>query len=244
MPQLKSSRENKPWHGQRVGITGVRGSLGQALARGFQAAGAEVIGLTHRQPPTEAIPAIDRWVSWTCGREMDLEAHLLELDVLVLNHGINPQGDQSAAALERALEVNALSTWKLLCICEELARRGLGPRDVWINTSEAEVQPAVSPGYEISKRLIGQLVSIRGAVRSGQERSQLTLRKLILGPFRSELNPIGVMDANFVANQILFQARLGSRLIVVTPNPLTYLVVPLSELARRVYSLVLNRPDR
>ena len=41
-----------------------------------------------------------------------------------------------------------------------------------------------------------------------------------------------------------FQARLGSRLIVVTPNPLTYLVVPLSELARRVYSLVLNRPDR
>ena len=86
MPQLKSSRESKPWHGQRVGITGVRGSLGQALARGFQAAGAEVIGLTHRQPPPEAIPAIDRWVSWTCGREMDLEAHLLELDVLVLTH--------------------------------------------------------------------------------------------------------------------------------------------------------------
>ena len=66
--------------------------------------------------------------------------------------------------MEQALEVNALSTWKLLCICEQLARRGLGPQDVWINTSEAEVQPAVSPGYEISKRLIGQLVSIRGAV--------------------------------------------------------------------------------
>ena len=242
MPQLKSSRESQPWHGQRVGITGVRGSLGQALAIGFQAAGAEVIGLTHRQPPTEAIPASDRWVSWTCGREMDLEAHLLELDVLVLNHGINPQGDQSAAALERALEVNALSTWKLLCICEELARRGLGPRDVWINTSEAEVQPAVSPGYEISKRLIGQLVSIHGAVRSAEARKALRIRKLVLGPFRSELNPIGLMDASFVAGQIVLQAGFGLNLIIVSPNPLTYVLMPLSELGRRLYSRALNRP--
>ena len=234
----------KSWHGLRVGITGARGRLGMALAKRFRAAGAEVTGFTHSAHLSDPTGPVDNWVTWSCGAEEQLKAQLLNLDLLVLNHGVNPQGDQTLEALDRALEVNALSTWKLLCICEQLARRGLGPRDVWINTSEAEVQPAVSPGYEISKRLIGQLVSVRGAVRSGQERSQLTLRKLILGPFRSELNQIGVMDANFVANQILFQARLGFRLIVVTPNPLTYLVVPLSELARRVYSLVLNCPDR
>jgi len=114
---------------------------------------------------------------------------------------------------------------------------------VWINTSEAEIQPAVSPGYEVSKRLIGQLVSIRGAVRSERERSQLTLRKLVLGPFRSTLNPIGIMNADFVAGQILFQAGLGARLIVVTPNPLTFVLMPLSELGRRLYSRGLNRRD-
>jgi hypothetical protein len=114
---------------------------------------------------------------------------------------------------------------------------------VWINTSEAEIQPAISPAYEVSKRLIGQLVSIRGAVRSERERSQLTIRKLVLGPFRSILNPVGVMNADFVAGQILFQAGLGSRLIVVTPNPLTLLILPLSELARRLYSRGLNRRD-
>ena len=31
---------------------------------------------------------------------------------------------------------------------------------------------------------------------------------------------------------------------MVTPNPLTYIFVPLSELVRRAYSLVLNRPDQ
>ena len=169
---------------------------------------------------------------------------MLNLDLLVLNHGVNPQGDQTLEALDRALEVNALSTWRLLRLCEQLARTDEGPRDVWINTSEAEIQPAVSPAYEISKRLIGQLVSIRGAVRSNQDRSKLKLRKLVLGPFRSELNPIGMMDADFVAGQIIFQARLGARLIVVTPNPLTYLLMPLSELARWGYSRALNRRDQ
>ena len=36
-------------------------------------------------------------------------------------------------------------------------------RELWVNTSEAEIQPAASPAYELSKRLIGQLVSLRGA---------------------------------------------------------------------------------
>ena len=47
-----------------------------------------------------------------------------------------------------------------------------------------------------------------------------------------------------MAKQILGQASLGSRLIIVTPNPLTYLLMPLNELGRRLYSRLFSRPDR
>ena len=66
----------------------------------------------------------------------------------------------------------------------------------------------------------------------------------MLGPFRSELNPIGLMTADFVAAQVLRQAQLGLHLVIVSPNPLTYVLMPLSELGRRLYSRALNRPDR
>jgi hypothetical protein len=52
------------------------------------------------------------------------------------------------------------------------------------------------------------------------------------------------MDANWVANQVLNQASWGLRLIIVTPNPLTYLLMPVTELGRRTYSRILSRPDR
>ena len=74
-------------------------------------------------------------------------------------------------------------------------------------------------------------------------REALILRKLVLGPFNSSLNPIGVMDADFVATQVLRQASWGLRLVIVTPNPLTYVLVPLNEVGRRIYSRILNRPD-
>ena len=80
---------------------------------------------------------------------------------------------------------------------------------MWINTSEAEIQPAVSPVYELTKRMLGQLVSIRGAVLDATGREALILRKLVLGPFRSSLNPIGVMGADFVASQVLAPGELG-----------------------------------
>ena len=112
---------------------------------------------------------------------------------------------------------------------------------MWVNTSEAEIQPAVSPAYEMSKRLIGQLVSLRGANLDKNLREHLVIRKLVLGPFRSELNPIGVMSAEFVVRQVLMQVGLGLRLVIVTPNPLTYVLMPLTELGRWVYSRSLSR---
>ena len=70
----------------------------------------------------------------------------------------------------------------------------------------------------------------------------MKLRKLVLGPFQSDLNPIGVMTAGFVAKKILWQARIGLNLIIVSPNPLTYVLMPISELGRWLYSSALNRP--
>ena len=139
-----------PFHGKRIGITGARGALGAALARCFRAAGAHVIGFTHGSTPHLQPDGPHRWVSWSCGQEASLEADLAEIDVLILNHGINPQGNQSPDVIDQALEINTLSSWRLMQRFEAISRalpQGR-PREVWINTSEAEIQPAVSPVYE------------------------------------------------------------------------------------------------
>ena len=107
-----------------------------------------------------------------------------------------------------------------------------------MNTSEAEIQPALSPAYELSKRLIGQLVSLRWSAPASERVELPKLRKLVLGPFHSDLNPIGVMSADFVAGQILWQAEIGLPLIIVTPNPATLLVMPLVELGRLIYNRI------
>jgi hypothetical protein len=48
------------------------------------------------------------------------------------------------------------------------------------------------------------------------------------------------MSADLVASQIVQQADLGLNLIIVTPNPLTYLLMPLTELGRMIYSRLLG----
>ena len=240
---------SSPWSGARIGITGVRGALGQAFCRQFLQQGAIVVGLSHgpRVETSDPSTSPQEWVQWSCDHEQDLDPVLETLDVLVLNHGINPAGDQSSSALTRALTINALSSWRLINRFEAIAKRSprpAGPRELWVNTSEAEIQPALSPGYELSKRLIGQLVSLRWSNRSAEEIKTMQLRKLVLGPFKSELNPIGVMSADWVARQVLTQARFNLSLIIVTPNPLTYVLMPLSEIGRSVYNRLFNRPDR
>ena len=225
-----------------VAITGARGALGQALIRRWHGRGARLIALTHRtssggMAPLEVrdgqgqrIPL--RQVDWESGQETDLASLLGEVDLLVLNHGINQQGRRDHSALHLALEVNALSHWRLLeLFAQERARRG-APGEVWLNTSEAEIQPALSPLYEISKRLIGQIFSLRALDLASPH---LRLRRLVLGPFRSDLNPYGVMSADWVAGEILRQADWNCNLIIVTINPLTYVLMPLHTLSRWAY---------
>ncbi len=229
-----------------VAISGAGGSLGRALLRRWHGRGARLIALSSSEAPItlhcaagRAIPL--RQVRWQVGREEELRSLLAEVDVLVLNHGLNVHGDRSPEAVLRSLEVNALSSWRLLELFAAVAReRQLRPGqprpELWLNTSEAEIQAAVSPLYEISKRLIGQLFSLRSLDLADGAGGPLRLRRLVLGPFRSELNPIGLMGADWVAGQILRQAvDWNCGLVIVTPNPLTYLLMPLATLGRWGY---------
>jgi len=233
-----------------VAITGASGALGQALLRCWHRRGARLIAISHSQTPLQLTAADGRPIPlqqlcWQTGQELALLEQLSAVDVLVLNHGINRQRERSAAATEASLDVNALSSWRLLegfaaqVAARSPAERGARPRpEVWINTSEAEIEPAFSPLYEISKRLLGQLLSLRSLDLC----RQLRLRRLVLGPFRSTLNPVGVMPVGFVADQVMLQARLGCNLIIVTPNPLVYVLMPLATLGRWLYNYLLTRP--
>jgi hypothetical protein len=49
------------------------------------------------------------------------------------------------------------------------------------------------------------------------------------------------MGPGFVAEQVLLQAQLGCNLIIVTPNPLTYVLMPLTTLSRWLYYRLLSR---
>lgn len=229
-----------------VAITGASGALGQALLRAWHRRGARLIALSSSSTPLELRDASGQAISlqqvvWQVGQERQLAAVLAEVDVLVLNHGVNVHGQRDAGATSLSLEVNALSSWRLLELFGELAAdrpTGQGRPEVWLNTSEAEIEPAFSPLYEISKRLIGQLLSLRALDLNRVMR----IRRLVLGPFRSALNPLGLMGAEFVAGQILLQAGLGLNLIIVTPNPLVYVLMPLTTLGRWLYFRLLTRP--
>jgi nucleoside-diphosphate-sugar epimerase len=232
-----------------VAITGASGALGMALLRQWHRRGARLIALCHRAQPLELrddagqlIPL--RQVCWQVGAEQELADVLRDVDVLIVNHGINVHAARDPEAIASSLEVNALSAWRLLELFAALAADGPPAgsggrrREFWLNTSEAEIEPAVSPLYEISKRLAGQLFSLRALDLA----PGLRLRRLVLGPFRSALNPIGLMSADWVAGQVLRQGwdwNLG--LVIVTPNPLTYVLMPLTSLGRWGYYRLTSR---
>ena len=250
---------DQPFRGRTVAVTGAGGSLGQALLRQLHRQGANLIALTSGTAPLELTdgdgpPIPLQQIRWQCGQEEALRPVLAAVDILVINHGINVHGQRSAEAVLRSLEVNALSSWRLLELFGALAAADADgaaegeaaggsasprpPRELWMNTSEAEIQAAVSPLYEISKRLQGQLFSLRSLDLAGPH---LRLRRLVLGPFRSGLNPIGLMSAEFVAREVLRQARWNCGLVIVTPNPLTYLLMPIATASRWAYFQLVSR---
>ncbi len=222
--------------GKQVGVTGASGALGRALCAELRRAGAQVTAFTTHP---------DRWgeqsgvqvIGWQIGRELELLPTLETLDILIINHGVNVYGRRDFAAIEQALAVNALSVLKLM---ELFLSTVTGPeakamKELWINTSEAEVSPALSPLYELSKRLIGNMITLK------RLDNICVIRKLILGPFKSQLNPYGVMSPQWVAKGIVALAKRDFRNIIITINPLTYFFFPIKELGTSLYYRCFSR---
>ena len=214
-----------------IGITGASGALGKELTKSFRKKGYRVIGFTHSKKNYKIDnESPNEWISWECGKEFILKKHLKKIDILILNHGIYNMSKQNEN-YEKSIEINALSKFKLLNLFEETALRNDSGiiKEIWINTSEAEILPALNPSYEISKSLIGQLISFKKNLLDKNMKKKLKIKKIVLGPFKSELNPIGIMSPKFVSEKICNFINSNNFLIIVSPNPLTFILFPLRE---------------
>lgn len=218
-----------------VAVTGASGTMGRALMAELLRQGAKPIALTTS--PQATFPEGIRVTPWQPGQEAALQAQFRKVDILIINHGINVHGERTPAAIARSLEVNALSVLTLMdtFIATTDTPTGAATKEIWVNTSEAEVSPAFSPLYEISKRLIGDLITLK------RQDARCTIRKVILGPFKSNLNPVGVMSAEWVAKMVIALAKRDIRNIIVTINPLTYIAFPVKEMAQSLYFRVFSR---
>lgn len=192
----------------------------------------KTISLTikNQEIPLQTVP-------WQIGAEADLLETLKKVDILVLNHGINVHGDRTPAAIHKSYAINTFSQQRLieLFLSTVETNQDRVRKEIWVNTSEAEVSPAVSPLYELSKRALGDLVTLQ------RLDSPIVIRKLILGPFKSALNPVGVMSARWVAKGIVGGARRDFRNIIVTINPFTYLLFPIKEFFVASYFKLFSR---
>ena len=225
-----------------VGITGASGSLGKELTKLFRQKGYKVIGFTHSKTDSEInLESPNEWVKWECGKE-SLKKHLKNIDILILNHGIYNLSRENSN-YENSIEINALSKFKFLNIFEDIALTNDSniKKEIWINTSEAEILPALNPSYEISKTLIGQLISFKKNLLNEDIRNKLIIKKIILGPFKSELNPIGIMSPKFVSKKIFDLANSKNYLIIISPNPLSYLLFPLKEFFNFLYCQIIYK---
>ncbi len=227
--------------GKTVAVTGASGTLGHLLLKHLHKAGAKVIALTSgNQTITlnidgESLPV--KTITWQIGQEADLAKLLEKVDILVINHGINLQGERTGEAIAQSYEINTFSALRLMELFFLTVRtnENIANKEVWVNTSEAEVIPAVSPLYELSKRALGDLVTLR------RLDAPCIVRKLICGPFKSNLNPIGIMSPDWVAQQIVKQAKADARNIIVTINPLTFILFPVKEFLVSLYFLFFSR---
>ena len=226
-----------------VGITGASGTLGKELTKLFRQRGYKVIGFTHSKTISETnLESPNEWIKWECGKESTLKKHLKKIDILILNHGIYNLSRENIN-YENSIEINALSKFKFLNMFEDIARtnESLIKKEIWINTSEAEILPALNPSYEISKSLIGRLISFKKNLQDKDIKKKLIIKKIILGPFKSELNPIGIMSPKFVSKKIYDLANSKSFLVIISPNPLTYILFPLKEFVNFLYCQIIYK---
>jgi len=244
----KNLSDNSRFNGLKVAITGANGSLGKSLIEELKAKGAYVVGLTHNKKDHDRSFEItpNEWIYWSCGEEKLLSSKLTNIDILILNHGYNPKEMIDSKEINKAIDINSLSHWRLIEIFEDLSKsnnnlNNLNSKEVWVNTSEAEIQIAFSPVYEITKRLIGELVSLKKSKLLMEKKSDFIIKKLVLGPFKSKLNPQGILSPEYVAKKIIQKAEKKNYLIIVTPNPVTLFLMPLVESLRILYSRFIRK---
>ncbi len=222
--------------GKTVALTGASGSLGQALATELLKHNAKVVALTTN--PERLVPQANfKVLSWELGNEAELKKSFEKIDILIINHGINVYNSRTPEAIAYSYQVNTFSALRLMDIflTTVTGPQAKATKEIWVNTSEAEVSPALSPLYELSKRTLGNIVTLK------RLDGDCVIRKLILGPFKSQLNPYGVMSAQQVARGILFLARRDYRNIIVTINPLTYLFFPVKEASTWLYYRIFSK---
>ncbi|WP_309737865.1 bifunctional sterol desaturase/short chain dehydrogenase [Chamaesiphon sp. OTE_20_metabat_361] len=238
LPQSIDTNSTQSLIGKVVAVTGASGALGRGLVEELSIQGANVIAITTNL--STIFPVGVTGLLWQLGAESDLLPHLQAVDILIVNHGVNVYGDRSFTAINKSFEVNTFSTIRIaeLFLSTVTSEGDRESKELWINTSEAEVNPAFSPLYELSKRTLGDLIILL------RFDSPCTIRKLVLGPFKSQLNPYGVMSAPWVARAIIFLAQRGFRNIIITINPLTYLLFPIKELAQYWYFKLLTKSER
>ena len=230
--------------GKKIAVTGASGTLGKALLKQLHLRGAKVTGLTSKTQEIlievngENLPI--KTIKWEVGKESKVIPQLEKIDILILNHGINGYGERTEKAISLSYEINTFSSWRLMELFLQTVRSNedIVRKEVWVNTSEAEVSPAFSPLYELSKRTLGDLVTLR------RLDAPCVIRKLILGPFKSNLNPIGVMSGDWVAQKIVNLAVRDFRNIIITINPLTYVAFPLKELLISTYFKLFTQPKK
>ena len=215
--------------GKVVAVTGASGTLGQALIEELSSQGAKIVAITTN--PTTVFKKEIKVISWQLGAESELLADLQTVDILIVNHGINVHSDRSPAAIYESYEVNTFSTLRLTELFFQTVTKSsdTATKELWINTSEAEVNPAFSPLYELSKRTLGDLITLR------RLSAPCIVRKLVFGPFKSQLNPVGIMSARWIAWATIALAKRDFRDIIVTINPITYFVFPVKEFCQSWY---------
>ncbi len=228
--------------GKVVAVTGASGTLGQALIEELSSQGAKIVAITTH--PTSVFDREVKVISWKLGAELELLPQLQAVDILIVNHGVNVYGDRSHAAIYESYEVNTFSTLRLTELFFQTVTKSsdTATKELWINTSEAEVNPAFSPLYELSKRTLGDLITLR------RLNAPCIVRKLVLGPFKSQLNPAGIMSARWIAWATIALAKRDFRDIIVTINPLTYLIFPVKEFCQswyfRLFTKGMKKVDR
>ena len=227
--------------GKTVAVTGASGTLGKSLLKQLYSNGAIPIAFTSKSQSItveiegKRLPI--KTLTWQVGKESELTDELELVDILILNHGINVYHERTPEAINKSYEINTFSSLRLmeLFIATVKTNKDRVCKEVWVNTSEAEVCPAVSPLYELSKRALGNLVTLR------RLDAPCVVRKLILGSFKSKLNPIGLMSGDWVAKQIMKSAKSDNRNIIVTINPITFIIFPFKEFSVFLYFKLFSR---